>query len=196
VELLAAPVLAGARYGGHPVYYSDVIVRAGSSLKTFADLSGRSWSYNDPDSHSGYNVTRYHLIQIGETRGFFGKVVAAGSHQRSIRLVADGQVDASAVDSQVLAHELLEHPELKARLRVIDALGPSPIQPVVAARTLPHDVKAAVREVLVAASGTAEGRAALALGLAEAFAPVNDRDYDRIREMLAAAERSGFVTLR
>jgi phosphonate transport system substrate-binding protein len=28
VELLAAPVLVGARYGGRPVYYSDVIVRA------------------------------------------------------------------------------------------------------------------------------------------------------------------------
>src|SRR3954451_13555626 len=33
VELLAAPVLAGARYRGRPVYFSDVIVRHDSSAQ-------------------------------------------------------------------------------------------------------------------------------------------------------------------
>ncbi|MEA2576230.1 MAG: hypothetical protein QOH93_3528, partial [Chloroflexia bacterium] len=87
VELLAAPVLEGERYGGKPIYFSDVIVRAASPFRTFADLRGRSWSYNDPDSHSGYGVTRYHMARLGETRGYFGRVVEAGFHQESIRLV-------------------------------------------------------------------------------------------------------------
>ena len=80
VELLAAPVLQGARYGGRPVYFSDVIVRRDSPFQSFADLRGRSWSYNDPDSHSGYGITRYQLVRLGETGGYFGKVVAAGWH--------------------------------------------------------------------------------------------------------------------
>src|SRR3989442_204171 len=43
VEPLAAPVLKGERYGGLPIYYSDVIVRRDSPLRSFADLRGRSW---------------------------------------------------------------------------------------------------------------------------------------------------------
>ena len=120
VELVAAPVLQGERYQGRPIYFSDVIVQADSPLRSFADLKGHSWSYNDPDSHSGYNLTRHHLVQMGEIHGFFSHVVGAGSHQRSLRLVEDGEVDASAIDSQVLAIELRDHPELASRLKIID----------------------------------------------------------------------------
>ncbi len=134
VDPLAAPVLQGERYTGRPVYFSDVMVRHDSPFQSFADLRGRTWSYNDVDSHSGYNVTRYHLVRLGETNGFFGRVVEAGWHERSIEWVASGAVDASAIDSQVLAVKLRERPDLAGRLRVIDTLGPSTIQPFVAAR--------------------------------------------------------------
>ncbi len=73
VELLAAPVPSGARYRGKPVYFSDVIVRRDTPWRSFRDLKGASWAYNDPDSHSGYNVTRHRLVQMGETHGFFGR---------------------------------------------------------------------------------------------------------------------------
>lgn len=196
VELLAAPVLRGARYGGRPIYYSDVIVRGDSPFHSFADLRGRSWSYNDVDSHSGYAVTLYRLVEMGETSGFFGSALEAGSHQCSLRLVENGEVDASAIDSQVLAVEMREHPGLRTRLRVIDTLGPSPIQPVVAAGRLPKALKAGMREALVAMGDDPVGRAALAPGLIERFVAVEDRDYDPIRRMLAAAEDAGFTTLR
>src|SRR5262249_24280321 len=141
VELLAAPLLRGPRYGGRPVYFSDVIVRRDSRFRSFADLRGCRWSYNEPDSHSGYGVTCYRLVQMGETGGFFGKVVAAGLQQRSIRPVCAGKVDASAIDSHVLALELHIRPDLAGRLRVIDTLGPSTVQPVVASRRLPESLR-------------------------------------------------------
>ena len=137
VELLAAPVLRGERYGARPIYYSDVIVRRGSPFKSFADLRGVAWAYNEPGSQSGYGITRYRLLQMGETNGFFGKVVEAGFHQESIQMVCAGQVDASAIDSQVLAVALRDDPALVVQLKVIDTLGPSTIQPVVAANHLP-----------------------------------------------------------
>jgi phosphonate transport system substrate-binding protein len=70
---IAAPVLAGARYGGLPIYFSDVIVHRDSPFRSFLDLRGRSWAYNEPLSHSGYGITRYQLVRLGETRGFFGR---------------------------------------------------------------------------------------------------------------------------
>lgn len=196
IELLAAPVLQGERYGGRPIYFSDVIVRRESPFAAFADLRGRSWSYNDPGSHSGYNVTRYRLVRMGETSGFFGRVVEAGFHQRSIELVAAGEVDASAIDSQVLAIELRERPELENRLRVIDSLGPSTIQPVVAAARLPESQKAEMRAALLEIGSDPEARAALNWGFVERFVPVRDPDYDDIRGMLRAAEETGFTSIR
>jgi phosphonate transport system substrate-binding protein len=196
VELLAAPVLQGARYQGRPIYFSDVIVRRERPWRAFADLRGRSWAYNDRDSHSGYNVTRFKLVRMGETNGFFGEVVEAGFHQRAIELVAAGAVDASAIDSQVLAVELRERPELGAQLRVIDVLGPATIQPVVAARRLAESLKADLRAALCQMDADGAARDRLAYGFIERFVPVTDATYDDIRHMVAAAEAIGFMTLR
>jgi phosphonate transport system substrate-binding protein len=195
VEVLAAPVLSGDRYAGRPIYFSDVIVHRDSPVRTFADLRGRSWAYNDVDSHSGYNLTRHHLVTMGETRGFFGCVVEAGFHQHALRMVAVGEVDAAAIDSQVLAIELRDDPGLASELRVIEVLGPSTIQPVVAARHLPVDVKVALRTALLRMGDDPAGRAALAKGFVERFVPVTDGDYDDIRMMLVAAEQAGYLTI-
>jgi phosphonate transport system substrate-binding protein len=196
VEPLAAPVLCGRRYGGRPVYFSDVIVRRDSPFDSFTDLRGRSWAYNEPLSQSGYGITRYHLVRRGETNGFFGAVVEAGWHQRAINLVCSGAVDASAIDSHVLEVALRDDPELVGRLRVIDTLGPSPIQPVVAADRLPQRLRAELRAVLLGLAAEEEARPHLARALVEGFAPVTDATYDPIRAMLAAAERANFLTLR
>lgn len=193
---MAAPVLAGGRYRGEPIYFSDVIVARESSVRSFADLRGRSWAYNDRNSHSGYNLTRYELVKRGETGGYFSRVVEAGSHQRSMRLVADGGVDGAAIDSQVLAVELREHPDLAARLRVIDAFGPSTIQPVLAATRLPAELRDAVRDVLLHLHEDPTAREALAYGFVERFVEVDDARYDDIRGMLAAAERASFFEIR
>jgi phosphonate transport system substrate-binding protein len=196
VEPIAAPVLRGERYGGRPTYSSDVIVRSGSPLRSFADLRGCKWAFNEPYSHSGYGITRYHLVRLGETNGFFGEVVEAGWHERSIRLVASGEVDASAIDSQVLAVELRDNPELAQRIRVIETLGPSTIQPVVVARRLPEELKAAVRDVIVGLGDTNGAEAHLRRGFVRRFVPIGDADYEDLRQMRAACAAANFLNLR
>lgn len=196
VELLAAPVLAGERYQDKPIYFSDVIVHRDSPYQSFADLRGCTWAYNDLDSHSGYNVTRYRLIQMGETQGFFGRVVEAGWHQRAIQMVCAGEIDTAAIDSQVLAVELRDQPGLAAQLRVIDALGPAAIQPVVAASRLPDTLKSELQAILVGLADDPASQPALAHGFIKRFTRVTDATYDDIRDMLAAAEAIGFLTLK
>jgi phosphonate transport system substrate-binding protein len=196
VEPLAAPVLQGERYGSRPIYFSDVIVRRGSPYRSFANLRGRTWSYNDPDSQSGYGITRWTLAQMGETKGYFGQVVQAGFHQKSIRMVASGEVDASAIDSQVLAVELRDHPELAGQVEVIDALGPSTIQPVVAAARLPASLKTDLQAVYLEMGRDPAARRVLAQGFIERFAAVDDSSYDDIREMVRVCEGAGFLELK
>ena len=83
VELLAAAVMDDIRYEGTPVYFSDVVVLRDSPYRTFSALRGARWAFNEPNSHSGYNVVRYYLATINEPSGYFGEVIESGAHQRS-----------------------------------------------------------------------------------------------------------------
>jgi phosphonate transport system substrate-binding protein len=195
VEPLAAPVLAGDRYAGRPIYFSDVIVRHDSPITRLEELEGRSWAYNEPASHSGHTVTLYSLVQRGVRPGFLGRVVQAGFHQRAIRLVAASRVDAAAIDSQVLAIERRDHPQLADRLRIIDTFGPSTIQPVVAASRLPDRLKDQVRDLLVGLGDDAAARPVLDHGFIQGFTAIDDTAYDDIRAMLAVIQAAGWTGL-
>jgi phosphonate transport system substrate-binding protein len=192
---IAAPVLVGERYLGRPIYFSDVIVAAGSRFGSFADLRGATWAFNEPDSQSGFGVVRAHLARIGEIHGFFGRVVEVGFHDMAIELVAEGAVDAAAIDSQVLSIALRDHPELSERLRTVEALGPSTIQPVVAAAGMPTDQQRALRDALAGLAGRPDAAPVLARGFLARFVPIGDGEYEDIRAMEAAADAAGLVGL-
>ncbi len=187
---LVAPVLDEPRYEDRPVYFSDVIVRADSPTCCFGDLRGRSWAYNDPDSLSGCLLVRYHLLQMGETEAFFSSVTFSGRHQESIRLVMSGEVDASAIDSQVLGVECLRNPDLARLFRVIAVLGPSTIPPVIATGTVPQEIQALACDAICTLNGDAVGCDALAGGLIRRFTPIEDRAYDDIREKMAFVDNA------
>ncbi len=188
IELLAAPVMQAARYGRRPVYFSDVIVRKESRFQTFSDLRGASWAYNEPNSQSGYNITRYHLATLGERDGFFGRVIQAGSHQASLQMVLDGEIDASAIDSTVLETEFIDHPEIRPRLRSLAALGPSPIPPWVVHTRLPLALRQRLHSAFLSMEHDPLGREVLRGGQMIRFVPVSDGDYDPIRAMSCLAE--------
>jgi phosphonate transport system substrate-binding protein len=192
VDLLAAPVMAGLRYNDKPIYFSDVVVRKDSPITNFLDLRGKIWAYNEPHSQSGYNITRYKLAVMGEKRAYFGKVVAAGSHQRALEWVLAGVVDASAIDSTVLETELTLDPSLQARIRRIDVLGPSPIPPWVVTHSLSENLRSRLLEALLRMHLDPHGREILTQGRTARFTEVSDQDYDPIRRMENLAESVEF----
>lgn len=187
IRLLAAPVMAGARYGGRPIYFSDVIVRRDSRVQTFDDLRGASWAYNEPGSQSGYHVTCHYLAKRGERGPFFGRVVASGAHLRSLAMVLAREVDASAIDSTVLEWEIARNPALAERLRIVTVLGPSPIPPLVISTTLPDELVAGIQALLLNMHISPRGQEVLALGDLDRFVAVSDNDYDPIRQMAREA---------
>ena len=191
VSLVAAPILEGDRYHGRPIYFSDVIVPVDSPVTAFDDLRGRSWACNGFDSHSGTLVVLHRLLQMGEDGRFFGRVQVSGSHQQSIRLVADGEIDGAAIDSQVLAVELRDHPELIERIRVVDSLGPSTNMPLVAAAAACEGLRQEVGEVVGGLGKDEADREGLAPGLFNAFVEIDDSAYDDIRGMLDAVKAAG-----
>ena len=183
MALLAAPVMAGARYGRRPVYFSDIVVRHDHAARTFADLRGARWAINEPRSHSGYNIVRYELARRGERAGFFRKVTETGAHQATLGMILDGEVDASAIDSTVLETELRRTPELKRRLRIVETWGPSPAPPWVVSRRLPVALQRELRLTILSMHRDPGGRAILRAAHMARFASVSDADYDPVRRM-------------
>lgn len=165
VEAVAAPILTSSDFAGQPLYTSEVVVRRGSTFQSLDDLKGSTWAINEPSSWSGYWVT----LQRVRSWSFFGNVVAAGFHQRALRMVAAGAVDGAAIDCHVLAVELHSHPELAEEIRVVETLGPAPSQPVVVRSGLPSGVKAKVTEQLLELRG-----ATLREFFVERFVPAPD----------------------
>ena len=192
IELLAAPVLLGKRYQQRPIYYSDVIVRSDSPYSCFDDLQGCVWAYNECASQSGYNVVCYGLLERGKSPGYFGKMVKSGAHMRSLAMVLEGEVDATAIDSHILDLLRRRDETLAPRLRVVDVVGPSSIQPVVVSKRVEKEIRRRIEEGLITMHDDSRAATKLNEGMIERFAVVTDEDYGDIRRMLAQVEEAGF----
>jgi len=189
MEILAVSVPSGKRYGALPVYFSDVVVRRSSRFESFIDLRGASWAYNEPRSHSGFNVVRSYLSELGENSGFFSAVYQSGAHSTSIEMILSREVDGAAIDSTVLEWSTAQRRGLMDQIRVIETLGPSPIPPWVRSRRVPGNLRAELRALLIGMEQDSAGRVILEHGRIARFVSAQDRDNDPIRRMAARAEQ-------
>jgi ABC-type phosphate/phosphonate transport system substrate-binding protein len=89
-----------------------------------------------------------------------------------------------------------DRPEVTKHIKVIDALGPSTIQPVAISKRFDREFRDAVAEVLIAFHSSERGRDLLDLGLVEKWVPIEASSYDDIRAMVDACEKAGFMTIR
>lgn len=196
VELLrAAPVFRDERACGEPVYFSELVVPSDSLAASFFDLRGRSWAYNDPCSLSGYYNVIKKLALMGEGDGFFSRTRCSGSHLQSMQMVADGEVDAAIIDSNVLRIKLRSSPQLGERLRVIETWGPFPIQPVVLRSDLHPQLKNRLLQAFLTIGASSIVASALADFSLERFVPVTYEHYAAERATLRHCERELSVRL-
>lgn len=159
----------------------------GQPLSKSGRLKGASWAYNEPGSQSGYGVVLYTLALQGKNLSYFGRVIASGSHQTSLQMILRKEVDSSAIDSTVLEMEVANDPAISSQIRIIDAFGPSPIPPWVVSQDTPVAMRQALQELLIKMDTDPGGQAILKRARMARFVPVNDHDYDPIREMARIA---------
>jgi len=151
--LVAAPVPSPAPYGGRPVYWSDIVVRADAPVRSIDETFGGTVGYTVHDSMSGCVALRRHLLPWrSPTRpALYAKVVGdliAG--RRVIEALDAGTIDVGALDSYY--HDLLKvhAPGLAAKVRVIATTGPTPIPPLVATGRIAVDQLDRLRGALLA----------------------------------------------
>ena len=178
-------------------YYSYTIVHKDSPITSWQDLKGKHYVYNDINSNSGYNMPRYKLLKLGATNweSYFSKVSVSGSHEESIRMVANGRADASSVDSLVLDYDRNLGDKSALNVKVIEVLfaGGAGIPPIVVNQSVSPELRQQMEEVLVNMHKDPEGNKLLQKALISHFVKPNDSNYDFIRDMEEAAAKAGFV---
>ncbi len=164
-------------------YYSLIIGQRDSPFEKLRDPKGHSFALTDPLSNTGYLVPAYELRRLDTTPdAFFGRFAFTYSHDNSIRAVAEGWVDAAAVDSLVYVAALEQEPALAGRVKVLERYGPFGIPPVASPKADRATVDA-LREVLLEMGDDPEGSRVLRnLGI-DRFVSVDPSLYDSVRDM-------------
>lgn len=178
-ELLATPEVKGSHF-----YQSYLIVNSESSYQNLTDLKKRVFAFTDPDSHSGKLVPTYWLSEISEhPDSFFGKIIYTYSHDNSILAVSRGLVDGAAVDSLIWEYYNQKNPSLTTGTRIIRKSESFGIPPIVASKLFPAEMKARVREILLAMHHDREGQKILQELMIDRFVAPQAEWYDAILQV-------------
>jgi len=173
-RLVAAPVPSPVRYGGRPIYFTDLAVRANASYRTLEETFGGVVGFTLEDSMSGYVALRKHLLPYrkNDKSGLYRAAVGGLVNARKVIEALDaGRIDVGPLDSYY--HDLIRHtePDFAAKVRVVATTAPAPIPPLVSTRD------ASLREALLAAGTAPELAAERAVLLLKGFAAPDEAAY-------------------
>jgi phosphonate transport system substrate-binding protein len=90
------PAVVPQEADGSTYYYSVMVVRADSGIKTLADMKGHSLAWADPNSTSGYLIPSATLKTKGidlKDGAYFTKTGFSGGHEQGVVAVLNQQYD-------------------------------------------------------------------------------------------------------
>ncbi|WP_247890902.1 PhnD/SsuA/transferrin family substrate-binding protein [Azospirillum aestuarii] len=180
LSLVAIPV-----YRSRPLYQSYVIVQAGDAAADLDGARGHVHAFSDPDSNSGFLVTRYLLATRKETpASFFRRSFFTYGHRNVVRAVASGLAQSGSVDGYVWDVMAETEPTLVAGTRVLhrsEWLGFPPIACLAGRRDSPEIQE--LRKALLAMPEDPVGREVLRTLRLDGFDTAAPSLFDAIAAM-------------
>jgi ABC-type phosphate/phosphonate transport system substrate-binding protein len=192
---VAAPIPAKAPVPGRPVYATRLLVRADSGFHAIEDTFGGRLGYTVPDSHSGYNALRHHLLPYYRRRGtrlYRESIGPLTTPQLVIGALLAGDIDIGPLDSYALDLMMRHEAQLGSQLRIVATTNPAPAPFLIAAAGCPDDIVAKLQATLLTlaeAPACASLRDRLCL---DGFAPVAIGDYELMLRWDAEARRASY----
>lgn len=182
LKLVATP-----RWNGRPYYQSYLIVARDRDVLDMSGLRGDIHAFSDPDSNSGYLVTRTLMHDLGLAPAtFFRKTLFTYGHRNVIRAVASNLAQSGSVDGYVWEVMLTLEPDLVSRTRVLrksDWLGFPPV--ATSTRFAGSAIITALASALIGMSSVGAGREVLELLQLSGFATPDEHVFDGIAAMVA-----------
>lgn len=177
---IAIPVVEGKT-----TYNSYLIVNSENDATEWEDIRHSTFAFADPLSNTGRLVPVRVLADMGETPElFFEDFIFTYSHDKSVYAVADGLVDAAAVDSLVYDDMVRLDANVASKTRVIWASQPYGINPVVVHPNVSPILREQLESVLFEMGTDPEGAEVLAsLGI-DSFVLPEPGAYEEIEQMI------------
>jgi phosphonate transport system substrate-binding protein len=177
LALVAVPL-----YRGQPLYQSYLIANAANEAKTVEDLRGDVHAFSDPDSNSGFLVTRALLAEMGQSpERFFRHHFFTYGHRNVVRAVASGLADSGSVDGYVFEVVQDLEPDLLQGAHIVrrsEWLGFPPIACQRAAQSSPRIET--LRAALLTMPDSAPGQAILEILRLDGFTHAEPSLFDGI----------------
>jgi len=190
---------ASARAGALPLvqrerdqnFHSLFITQPKSSIHSLKDLRGHSFAFGDVNSTSGHLMPAYFMQQQGVDHSVIEKAIYTGGHDATALAVANGKVDAGAMDELVYARMIKEGKLSESQVRIFYTTPPF-LDYVWAARKGldPAIAKAFADAMLALDAGNTEQKTILELLSASKYVKAEDSSYGPLRE---AAKDAGLL---
>jgi phosphonate transport system substrate-binding protein len=183
-------ILSSVR-GGSKTYTGQIIAHVDSGISNIEGLKGKKFAFVDSGSASGFLYPNALLASKGiDYKTAFSETVFAGGHDKVVIAVYNKQVDGGATfgdsvegvqtDARTLVASTL--PDVLAKVKIVDKTPPIPNDTVSVRKGLPAALVAQIKEGLLAAAGTPDGKGLLnTLYRIDGLAAAEDKEYDSVR---------------
>lgn len=188
LELVAVPI-----WRGKTTYQSYLIVSEGREASSLDDLRGDIHAFSDPDSNSGYLVTRALLVEKGvKPQDFFQRTFFTYGHRNVVRSVATGLSQSGSVDGYVWEVMTQTEPELARQTKPAwrsDWMGFPPVATSTANAS--SEGVARLRQALLGMQQVLIGRDVLNLLRLDGFAKGDPSLFDSIARRVDLVRAAG-----
>lgn len=187
---VGAQVLLKSVRGSSPYYWSAIVVRKDSGIKSVRDLEGKTIAWVDKNSAAGYVFPRAALVaEKIDPDKLFAKQTFAGRHDAAVLAVLNKSVDAAATfandnRNKSGAWTQFLKPEEAAQLTAIFYSKPIPGDTFSVSKQFYAKYPTLSRGIAAALQGikTPESKLLFNLYRIDYMIPAQDSDYDVVRQ--------------
>nr|WP_274609104.1 PhnD/SsuA/transferrin family substrate-binding protein [Mesorhizobium sp. L-8-10] len=188
LDLVATP-----SWQGKPLYQSYLIASANRVVEDWTSLRGDTHAFSDPDSNSGYLVTRALLAENRLTLDkFFARHFFTYGHRNVVRAVAARLAQSGSVDGYVWEVMRETEPDLVSRTKIVRKSEWLGFPPIAAPNSLAGDPRVArFKEALISMADDPRGLKVLGLLRLDGFEATEPSLFDAIAAKVETVRRLG-----
>jgi phosphonate transport system substrate-binding protein len=164
-------------------FHSVFITQPKSGINTLTDLKGHSFAFGDVNSTSGHLMPAYYMRAANLDQALLAKALYTGGHDATALAVANGKVDAGAMDELVFGNMMKSGKITPEQVRVFYTT-PAFFDYVWAARKgLDPKLSQSFADALLKLDASKpEGKVLLDLLNATKYLRADDSNYDKLRQ--------------
>jgi phosphonate transport system substrate-binding protein len=169
-------------------FHSVFVTQPGSPIRSLADLSGHTFAFGDVNSTSGHLMPESFMREAGVSPEVIAKALYTGGHDATLLAVANGKVDAGALDEAVFQRMTTEGKVAPEKVRVFHRTAPFFDYVWTGRAGLDQAIASAFsRAMLELTPDEPQKKAVLDLLSASRFVKAEDASYEKLRQVARQA---------